>query len=88
MSIAKESLLFEEQTGISLPEEFIELYEEKGNGGFGPDYGFLGIVSGHKTDLGDSILELYKSLAKMTQSGTGQNHIFRLSILGVLFITA
>lgn len=67
MSIISESLLFEEQTGIPLPEEFIELYQEKGNGGFGPDYGFLGIASGHKTDLGDSILELYKSFRSSSE---------------------
>ena len=61
MSIEKEAREFKEKTGIVLPECLIELYNEKGNGGFGPDYGMLGIITGHKTDLDDSILSLYQS---------------------------
>ncbi|WP_444919622.1 SMI1/KNR4 family protein [Microbulbifer sp. CnH-101-G] len=61
MSIEKEAKEFKVKTGIELPISLIELYKEKGNGGFGPDYGMLGIVTGHKTDLDDSILSLYQS---------------------------
>lgn len=51
----------EKETGLKLPESLITLYEAKGNGGFGPEYGMLGIVSGHETDLGDTMLSLYKA---------------------------
>jgi len=67
MSILEESQQFKDQTGISLPDDLIELYLEKGNGGFGPQYGFLGIVTGHKTDLGDSILSLYQSFRSSSE---------------------
>ncbi|GAB2528212.1 SMI1/KNR4 family protein [Microbulbifer agarilyticus] len=60
MSIEKEAREFKEKTGIELPVSLVELYKEKGNGGFGPDYGMLGIITGHKTDLNDSILSLYQ----------------------------
>ncbi|MHA2217856.1 MAG: SMI1/KNR4 family protein [Candidatus Hodarchaeales archaeon] len=61
MNIDKEAQKFAQETGIELPKLFIDLYKDKGNGGFGPEYEMLGIVNGHKTDLGDSILSLYKS---------------------------
>ncbi|WNZ56017.1 SMI1/KNR4 family protein [Microbulbifer sp. MKSA007] len=61
MSIEKEAREFKEKTGIELPVSLVELYKEKGNGGFGPDCGMLGIITGHKTDLDDSILSLYQS---------------------------
>jgi hypothetical protein len=61
MDIEKEALEFKRITGIELPAELIELYKQKGNGGFGPDYGLIGVINGHKTDLDDSILSLYQS---------------------------
>ncbi|WP_444906205.1 SMI1/KNR4 family protein [Microbulbifer sp. SSSA008] len=61
MSIEKEAKEFKVKTGIELPVSLIELYKEKGNGGFGPEYGMLGIITGHKNDLDDSILSLYQS---------------------------
>ncbi|WP_420589497.1 SMI1/KNR4 family protein [Bacterioplanoides sp.] len=62
MNIESEAREFKELTGRELPLSLIELYNEKGNGGFGPEYGLLGIISGHKTDLKDSMLSLYQSL--------------------------
>lgn len=50
---------FEEIIGYSVPKPLLDLYMEKGNGGFGPDYGMLGFIEGHKTDLDDSIASLY-----------------------------
>ena len=64
MNIEEEAQKFTQETGIALPNLLIELYKEKGNGGFGPEYGMLGIVNGHKTDLGQSILSLYKSFCQ------------------------
>ena len=65
MSIEKESREFEEKSGRKLPACLVELYKKNGNGGFGPDYGLLGIINGHKTELGDSMLELYQSLCSV-----------------------
>lgn len=50
----------EQALGYSLPVKFVELYANRGNGGFGPDYGLLGLVSGHVTDQGDTALSLYR----------------------------
>lgn len=61
MSIESEANEFKRATGLELPNCLVELYKNKGNGGFGPDYGLLGIITGHKTDLDDSILSLYQS---------------------------
>ncbi len=71
MSIETEIIEFKDKTGIDLPKDFVELYLEKGNGGFGPDYGFLGIVNGHKTDLGDSMLTLYLSFLQPDEEDSG-----------------
>ncbi|WHI50486.1 SMI1/KNR4 family protein [Microbulbifer sp. MLAF003] len=60
MSIESEASEFKELTGRELPRSLIELYNQKGNGRFGPEYGLLGVISGHKTDLEDSMLSLYK----------------------------
>jgi hypothetical protein len=52
----------EKAVGFSLPTTLIELYASRGNGGFGPDYGLLGLGSGHVTDQGDTALSLYRVL--------------------------
>ena len=49
----------EATVGYPLPAELIALYAERGNGGFGPDYGLLGLASGHVTDQGDTALSIY-----------------------------
>lgn len=61
MDISKEAKIFEDATGIMLPEVLLNAYRTHGAGGFGPDYGVLGIISGHQTDLGDTMLGLYQS---------------------------
>ena len=61
MNLTEEANKFKKDTGVEIPSPLIELYEANGNGGFGPDYGMIGIINGHKTDLDDSILTLYKS---------------------------
>jgi len=50
----------ERTVGWPLPAKLIELYVSRGNGGFGPDYGLLGLGSGHVTDQGDTALSLYR----------------------------
>jgi len=71
MDIREEAKQFEEEAGVSLPEALVMLYENKGNGGFGPEYGMLGIITGHKTDLGDSILSLYKTFCESDPEDPG-----------------
>ena len=51
----------ESELGHKLPTALLQLYAERGNGGFGPEYGLLGISSGHTTDLGDTALSLYRT---------------------------
>lgn len=60
MTLRQEAEQFTGETGLVLPEVLIVLYEARGNGGFGPDYGLLGICNGHTTDLGDTMLSLYQ----------------------------
>lgn len=50
----------EQAIGFTLPAALIALYAGRGNGGFGPDHGLLGLASGHKTDQGDTALDLYR----------------------------
>ena len=50
----------ERTVGCTLPSELLKLYALRGNGGFGPDYGLLGLNSGHITDQGDTALSLYR----------------------------
>lgn len=57
----KEEIAEVERTvGRALPAALTRLYAIRGNGGFGPDYGLLGLASGHVTDLGDTALSLYR----------------------------
>ncbi|MGY1459853.1 MULTISPECIES: SMI1/KNR4 family protein [unclassified Luteimonas] len=46
--------------GWPLPVALTNLYISRGNGGFGPDYGLLGLGAGHVTDQGDTALSLYR----------------------------
>ena len=62
MSIESEAKHFKEETGVGIPKLLVDLYSDLGNGGFGPQYGMLGIDSGHETDMGDHMLSLYKAL--------------------------
>ena len=56
----RELSAFERSVGFQLPELWRRIYGEVGNGGFGPGYGLLGLISGAKSDDGDSALDLYR----------------------------
>ena len=49
----------ESQLGFCLPPFLRRLYCEVANGGFGPDYGLIGVFAGH-TDGGKDIVGLYR----------------------------
>jgi hypothetical protein len=61
----------ETTTGYPLPFELVELYGGRGNGGFGPDYGLLGLGSGHVTDQGDTALSLYRIFSQSDPEDPG-----------------
>jgi hypothetical protein len=50
----------ENATGYRLPLLLVRLYSEVGNGGFGPDYGLLGIDGGAGNEGGHDALALYQ----------------------------
>ena len=68
---AAEIQRIEQELGLSLPVALKRLYTARGNGGFGPDYGFLGLGSGHKTDLGNTAIELYRSFMQKDPEDPG-----------------
>jgi hypothetical protein len=60
---SKEEIARVERTvGHRLPAALVNLYASRGNGGFGPEYGLLGLAAGHVTDQGDTALGLYEIL--------------------------
>jgi hypothetical protein len=62
---------FELAFGYALPPLWRRVYTEVGNGGFGPGYGLLGLISGAVTDLGDSALPLYRTLRESDPEDPG-----------------
>ena len=77
--------------GYPLPSALVELYARRGNGGFGPDYGLLGLGSGHLTDQGDTALSLYRIFNQPDQEdpvGLGPSTCFPFFTLAVPFTTA
>ncbi len=50
---------FEKATGYPLPGCLRRIYETYGNGGFGPYSDMLGLIDGHKDDLGRDIHTIY-----------------------------
>ena len=50
---------FENSIGYSLPIFLRNIYESYGNGGFGPGSDILGLIDGHKDDLGQDICTVY-----------------------------
>lgn len=52
--------------GFSLPPLLRQLYLEIANGGFGPEYGFLGVEGGATNEDGDTILGLYEDSQSMS----------------------
>jgi hypothetical protein len=59
------------EVGASLPAALTATYASRGNGGFGPEYGVLGLASGHITDQGDTALELYRMFASTDPDDLG-----------------
>lgn len=51
----------EKVIGYRLPRLLRRLYLEVGNGGFGPGYGILGLRDGHRDDIHEGALDLYRS---------------------------
>jgi hypothetical protein len=54
----------EKSIGYKLPRLLVRLYSEVGNGGFGPDYGLLGIDGGAGNEKGHDALALYEGFRK------------------------
>ena len=60
---AEEIATVEAALARPLPAPLLAAYAARGNGGFGPEYGLLGLGSGHTTDQGDTALALYQALS-------------------------
>ena len=52
-----------ERIGFDLPNFLTEIYQQVGNGGFGPGYGLIGLPGGY-TDDGNSIIDLYEMFSQ------------------------
>jgi hypothetical protein len=52
--------------GFSLPPLLTRIYTEVANGGFGPDYGLIGLAGGHLDDQHHDILSLYRQTCSQT----------------------
>jgi hypothetical protein len=48
------------ELGLVLPHLLMRLYQEVGNGGFGPSYGLLGIRDGYTDDRGNTPDAVYR----------------------------
>jgi hypothetical protein len=46
--------------GLTLPESLREMYTDVGNGGFGPDYGLIGLVGGARNEDGNDVVGQYR----------------------------
>jgi len=51
----------ERQLGFSLPPLIRRIYSEAGDGGFGPGYGFYGLLDGTDEFPDESVVQLYSS---------------------------
>jgi hypothetical protein len=51
----------ERRLGFRLPAFLADVYQQVGNGGFGPGYGLIGLPGGFAHDEGKSIVEMYES---------------------------
>ncbi|MGO4223639.1 SMI1/KNR4 family protein [Lysobacter sp. TAF61] len=74
----------EKVVGFPLPPALVALYALRGNGGFGPDYGLLGLSSGHVTDQGDTALSLYRVLNSSDPDDPGW--VWRRHLLPILHL--
>jgi len=50
----------EQMLGFALPDPLHDLYHNVANGGFGPGYGFIGLMGGVKSDLNTDVVEDYR----------------------------
>ena len=50
----------EASLGFTLPPLLTRIYSEVANGGFGPDYGLIGLAGGHLDDQRHDIVALYR----------------------------
>jgi hypothetical protein len=58
----------EHALGFPVPLLLKQLYERVGNGGFGPGYGLMGLVSGAMDDQGHNAVDAYKIYASSDPS--------------------
>ena len=65
--------LAESSLGFPLPQLLKRLYLEIANGGFGPGYGLMGLVSGFRDDCGDTALESYELRVEPDPAEPGWN---------------
>ena len=49
----------ERKLAMPIPDVLKRIYQEVGNGGFGPGYGLIGVGSGAKDDLGNDLVDGY-----------------------------
>ena len=68
---AAEVAEFEARVGRPLPPLWRRVYSEVGNGGFGPGYGLLGLVTGARTDEGKSAAEFVELLQQSDPDDPG-----------------
>lgn len=60
----------ERKLGYPLPTVVREVYTRVANGGFGPGYGLLGLLSGERNDLGDTAIETWEAWCQPGKPGT------------------
>jgi len=56
---ARKIRVAERALGLTLPESLREMYTEVGNGGFGPDYGLVGLVGGARNEDRNDVVGQY-----------------------------
>jgi hypothetical protein len=72
------------ELGYKLPASLLNVYAAHGNGGFGPEYGLLGLGSGHVTDLGDTAISLYRAFR--TPDPEAPTHVWPQNLLPILHV--
>ena len=71
--------------GFRPPATLVDLYRAVGNGGFGPEYGLMGLVGGADDDLGRNAVELYLNDTKTYPNHPDWNwprHLLHIADLG------
>jgi hypothetical protein len=65
LAAAEQVAQAEQVLGYPLPPFLVRLYREVGNGGFGPDYGLLGIAGGATDDRRHDALAAYEEYRQL-----------------------